>query len=93
MPQPEFRRRITARIRRLPEPIPSVWALIDGLHYAADAVITLIERIHLGAHERPAPSGVPYATTTAETDTPGPSGHSRRARRVYEAARAAHWYI
>ncbi|WP_405136620.1 hypothetical protein [Nocardia sp. NBC_01388] len=93
MTQPEFRRRITARMRRLPQPIPTVWTLVDRLHYAIDAAITSTERVHLRLHERMTRSRLRRANTVPEGSSMEPGRHARIAHRVYDTARAAHWYV
>ncbi|AYF77951.1 hypothetical protein D7D52_33680 [Nocardia yunnanensis] len=77
----------------MPKPIPTVWALIDTLHYAIDAVITVVERIHLGRHEHSGPPVTQRAVSTQQSDMSAPGRRPRIAHRVYDAARTAHWYV
>ncbi|MFE9577050.1 hypothetical protein ACFYO1_11750 [Nocardia sp. NPDC006044] len=93
MAQPEFRRRITERAARLPRPIPALWSLVDGLHYTADAGLTLLEEIHSRLHRNAIRMAGPRLGLSSERIGAYLQWHDRATTRVYGAARAAHWYL
>lgn len=93
MAQPEFRRGITERMGRLPQPIPALWSLVDGLHYTADAGLTLLEEVHVRLHDQVVRLvgtrlGLPSDRVEAYLRR-----HGTTAGKIYGAARAAHWYL
>ncbi|WP_338772809.1 hypothetical protein V7968_15220 [Nocardia vulneris] len=93
MPQPEFRRRITERAAGLPQPIPVLWSLVDGVHYAADAGLTLLEAIHTRVHNGAVRLAGERLGLSPERIVSHLQWHNRCSTRVYHAARTAHWYI
>ncbi|MGW4847394.1 hypothetical protein [Nocardia brasiliensis] len=93
MAQPEFRRRITERAARLPQPIPVLWSLVDGVHYTADAGLTLLEAIHSRLHNGAVRLVGARLGLSSERIVSHRHWHDRVTTRVYNAARTAHWYV
>ncbi|MFE6861588.1 hypothetical protein [Nocardia sp. NPDC057668] len=93
MAQPEFRRRITLRMREFPQPVPLLWSLVDRLHYGADAALTLAQAVHLGVHDRVVmPVFLRFGLSEGRAEN-YLVRHARIAGRAYDAARVAHWYL
>lgn len=93
MPQLSSTQHLTARIDRLPSPIPAAWAARIRLHTGIEGLISRIQRRHYRFRDTIAWPGLRRIGVEEQLLDTARMRHGRIFDRVYDVARTAHWYV
>ncbi|MFI6996211.1 hypothetical protein [Nocardia sp. NPDC050175] len=93
MPQPSSTQHLTARIDRLPAPIPAAWAARIRMHTGIEGFIGRIQRQHYRFRDTVAWPGLRRIGVGEQLLDTARVRHGRIFDRVYDVARTAHWYV
>lgn len=93
MPQPISIQNLTARIDRLPAPLPAAWAARIRMHTGIENIIGRIQQRHYRFRDTVAWPSLHRIGVGEHLLDSARVRHCRIFDRVYDVARTAHWYV